>query len=101
MSPLSIYRVSLPGSLRFYISIFYYSYIMRFLSSPSLLIKGKMASHCSLSPRIEELENSLKVLSKDVSGDENARKKLLAIVREQTTVLESPAEVIWRMMMEV
>lgn len=55
----------------------------------------------TLLARIEELEISLKALSKDVSGDEAARKKLLAVVQEQNMVLESPVEVIWRMMMEV
>jgi hypothetical protein len=59
-----------------------------------------MASSTSLSTRIDELEQSLKTLSQDVVGDENARKRLLGIVREQTLVLESPVEVIWRMIME-
>jgi hypothetical protein len=55
----------------------------------------------SMSSRIDELEKSLRSLSKDVAEDENARKKLLAVVREQNMALESPAEAIWRMIMEV
>jgi hypothetical protein len=62
--------------------------------------KHKMAS-TPLSARIDELEKTLRSLSKQVAGDENARKKLLGVVREQTIVLESPVEVSWRMIMEV
>jgi hypothetical protein len=58
-------------------------------------------SSTTLSGRIDELEKSLKALSKEVAGDEITRKKLLGVVREQTMVLESPVEVIWRMIMEV
>lgn len=60
-----------------------------------------MASTSPLSARIDELEKTLKVLSRDVGEDEALRKKLLAVVQEQNLVLESPVEVIWRMIMEV
>lgn len=54
-----------------------------------------------LSAQMDELEKTLRSLSTQVVGDENARKKFLGVVREQTIVLESPVEVIWRMIMEV
>lgn len=54
-----------------------------------------------LSTRVDELESSLKTLSRELAGDESARKKLLGILQEQTMLLESPVEVIWRMIMEV
>jgi hypothetical protein len=54
-----------------------------------------------LSARIDEFEQTLKSLAKEVAGDEVSRKKVLAIVKEQNMILESPVEVIWRMIMEV
>ena len=54
-----------------------------------------------LSAQIDEFQKTLRLLSKQVVGDENALKKLLGVVREQTVALESPVEVIWRMIMEV
>jgi hypothetical protein len=54
-----------------------------------------------LSARIEGFEQTLKSLANEVAGDEASRKKLLAIVKEQNMILESPVEMIWRMIMEV
>ena len=54
-----------------------------------------------LSSRIDEISNSLAALSKEVSQDEVARKKLLSTLHQATALVESPVEVIWRMIMEV
>jgi len=51
--------------------------------------------------RISEVRDTLPVLSKQTLSNEEDRKQLLAILREQIGILESPLEVIWRMMMEV
>ncbi|KUJ15863.1 S-adenosyl-L-methionine-dependent methyltransferase [Mollisia scopiformis] len=50
--------------------------------------------------RITELQNSLTSLSKVALENEDERKKLLAVLRAQVAVLETPLEVVWRMMME-
>jgi uncharacterized protein involved in exopolysaccharide biosynthesis len=55
----------------------------------------------SSSSQIAEIEKFLSTLSKQVLGDEDADKKLLAVLQQQIGVLESPREVIWRMIMEV
>jgi hypothetical protein len=59
-----------------------------------------MSPSSQISDQIDELEKSLKALSKVVAGDEHACKRLHSIVREQTAVLEPPVEVIARMIME-
>lgn len=53
------------------------------------------------SSRIQEAEKLLSDLKKDISQDEDARKKLLEICRAQVAALESPLEVIWRIMMKM
>lgn len=60
-----------------------------------------MSSPIEITARINEIEQSLKILSKDVKTDTTARKHLQTVVRQQVTILESPLESIWRMMMEV
>jgi len=54
-----------------------------------------------LPSRINAIAKSLTELSKEVSQDEVARKKLLATLRQAESLVESPIEVIWRMIMEV
>lgn len=49
---------------------------------------------------ISQVERSLTELSKQALQNEDSRKKLLEILKAQVAALESPLEVIWRMMME-
>ncbi|PVH85194.1 putative O-methyltransferase [Cadophora sp. DSE1049] len=49
---------------------------------------------------IADLEPILSKLTREVSQDEEPRKKLLAVLRQYVAAVESPLEVIWRMMME-
>jgi hypothetical protein len=44
----------------------------------------------SSSSQIAEIEKSLSTLSKQVIGDEDARKRLLAVLQQQVGFLESP-----------
>lgn len=60
-----------------------------------------MSSVSQICAQVGELEKSLKALSKVIAGDEHARKRLHGIVQEQAAVLESPVEVLARMIMEV
>jgi hypothetical protein len=48
----------------------------------------------SLSSQIAEIEKSLSALSQQVIGDEDARKKLLAVLQQQVGFLKSPREVV-------
>ena len=48
----------------------------------------------SSASQIAEIEKSLSALSQQVIGDEDARKKLLADLRQQVGVLESSPEVV-------
>lgn len=50
---------------------------------------------------IANLETILSKLSCELSQDDESRKKLLAVLRRYVAAVESPLEVIWRMMMEV
>ena len=50
---------------------------------------------------IADFETILSKLSNEVSQDDESRKKLLAVLRRYVAAVESPLEVIWRMMMEV
>ncbi|MCJ1476920.1 hypothetical protein MMC13_005589 [Lambiella insularis] len=52
-----------------------------------------------LDQRIQELKENIVTLSKEVTKDEAARKKLLGVSMQAMSVLETPVETIWRMMM--
>jgi len=54
-----------------------------------------------LPSRIDAIAKSLTALSGEVLEDEVARKKLLATLHQAESLVESPIEVIWRMIMEV
>lgn len=60
-----------------------------------------MSLSAEATDEITEIENNLSNLSRCVLQDEELRKRLLGVLREQVAVLESPLEVVWRMMMEV
>ena len=51
--------------------------------------------------QIDKIEKELKSLSANVSQDDAARKKLMAISQQLTTSLEAPGEAIWRIIMQV
>ncbi|TVY18906.1 O-methyltransferase asqD [Lachnellula arida] len=53
-----------------------------------------------VSKNIQEAERFLASLTRTASQHEETRKELLAMYRAQVAALESPLEVIWRMMME-
>ncbi len=55
----------------------------------------------NLHEQIDNLGESLQTVSRDVLHDENARKKLLGITMQAMTMLETPLETIWRMIMSV
>ncbi|KAF8848056.1 sterigmatocystin 8-O-methyltransferase [Acephala macrosclerotiorum] len=59
-----------------------------------------MSPSHKVNDEITEVKSSLSNLSKVVLQDEEARKRLLGVLREQVAALESPLEVVWRMMME-
>ena len=50
---------------------------------------------------IENIQKSLQSVSRDILHDEKARKKLLGITMQAMTMLETPLETIWRMIMSV
>jgi len=50
---------------------------------------------------IENIQKSLQSVSRDILHDEKARKKLLGITMQSMTMLETPLETIWRMIMSV
>ncbi len=50
---------------------------------------------------IENIQKSLQSVSREVLDDEKARKKLLGITMQAMTMLETPLETIWRMIMSV
>ena len=54
-----------------------------------------------MNARIDKIERELNTLSADISQDDAARKKLMAISGKLTTTLEAPGEAIWRIMMQV
>jgi len=54
-----------------------------------------------LPSRVNAIAKSLTDLSKEVLQDTVAHKKLLATLRQAESLVESPIEVIWRMIMEV
>lgn len=54
-----------------------------------------------VSKSVQEAEGFLASLTRAASQHEETRKELLAMYRAQVAALESPLEVIWRMMMEV
>lgn len=55
----------------------------------------------SFSDQISGIEFAMNRLSTDVVHEEKARKKLLAVCQGMVAALESPAEFIWRMIMQV
>jgi len=60
-----------------------------------------MSLSVNIIDEIREIEKSLSDVSKQVLQDEEARKRLLGVLEAQVAALESPLEVVWRMMMEV
>lgn len=60
-----------------------------------------MSSATYLVDEISQVKKSLSDLSKKVLQNEDSRKKLLDVLKAQVAFLESPLEVVWRMMMEV
>ncbi len=50
---------------------------------------------------IENIQKSLQSVSREILDDEKARKKLLGITMQAMTMLETPLETIWRMIMSV
>lgn len=55
----------------------------------------------SLQARIEALEKELQILSKDVAEDEQARQKLLGVNQQATAMLETPPDIIWKLLFQV
>ncbi len=55
----------------------------------------------SFSDQISGIEFAIKSLSEDVVHEEKARKKLLTVCQGIVAALESPAEYLWRMIMQV
>ena len=55
----------------------------------------------SLQDRIEALEKELQILSKDVAEDEQARQKLLGVTQQATAMLETPPNIIWKLLFQV
>ena len=59
------------------------------------------AETLSIHDRLDGIEYAIKSISKDVTHDENARKRLLAVTKRSVTAFEPPAELIWRIIMQV
>ena len=55
----------------------------------------------SLQARIEVFENELQILLKDVAEDEQARQKLLGVTQQATAMLETPPNIIWKLLFQV
>lgn len=60
-----------------------------------------MSSSAKADDGISQVEKSLGEISEQAMQDEELRKRLLDVLKTQVAALESPLEVVWRMMMEV
>ena len=57
----------------------------------------------SVQARIDALEEELQTLSTDerVANDEEARQKLLGVAQQATSMLETPSDAIWKLLLTV